>query len=178
MDRKLRELRRRGEARLRDLDLSIPFDLEAFCRALARRRGRSLQVHPLATGIAPYGLWLATPAADYVVYEADTSPLHRLHIILHELSHIIYEHRPVPFGDHSAPILSDVFPDFQPDTIRYLLQRTIYSTDEEQEAEVLATLILERIDAAPHIDAPLLELEIAWLRERIAGASDRASDRR
>ena len=143
MGQDLRALRRRCEARLRELSLPVPFDLDGFCQDLARRRHRPLRLRPVVAPVAPYGVWVATPTSDYIFFEEDTSPLHRLHIILHELSHVICEHYPVPFQDVSISV--DLFPDLRPDTIRLLLQRTVYSTNEEREAELLATLLLARI---------------------------------
>jgi hypothetical protein len=147
MDRHFRVLRRQCEARLHDLDLPVPFDLERFCGALIARRGRPISLRPITAQPGPYGMWAATATTDYIFYEEHTSPLHRLHIILHELSHIICEHRPVPMDELSIP--ADLFPNLHSDTIRLLLQRAVYSTDEEPEAELLATLLLARVTGNP-----------------------------
>jgi hypothetical protein len=143
MSTDFRSLRRRCEARLRKLELPDPFDLPALCAAIGAKRRRP--IHPIAVAgkMGACGLWVSEKDADYVFYEEETSPLHRLHIILHELSHIIFEHRPVPLGD--ACVDSAVFPSLHPETVQALLQRAAYSTDEEREAELLATLLLTRI---------------------------------
>lgn len=143
MGQDLRELRRRCESRLRALALPDPFDLEEFCQSLANLRGRSLYVRSATSGLGPYGLWIATASADYILYAEDTSPLHRLHIILHELSHILWNHHPVPLDDLSIP--EGLFSNLRPETVLRLLQRAVYSTDEEREAEMLATLLLARV---------------------------------
>jgi hypothetical protein len=56
---------------------------------------------------------------------------------------MICEHRPVPLGDACVDAL--LFPHLRPETIRALLQRAAYSSVEEREAELLATLLLTRI---------------------------------
>jgi hypothetical protein len=44
---------------------------------------------------APSGLWIATGAADYIVYPSGASAAERTAIICHELSHILLQHEPV-----------------------------------------------------------------------------------
>jgi hypothetical protein len=167
-------LRRRCAARLHHLALPVPFDLERFCALLAERRGRPLHVRPVAAGLGPHGFWAATTSADYVFYAEETSPLHRLHIILHELAHIVCAHRPPRLED--VPFPTDLFSDLDPETVRLLLQRAAYSTEEEREAEVLATMLLERAGSLPDPGTLTLDAETAWLRERIAAAQPRDSE--
>lgn len=139
----LKELRRRCEARLRELELPTPFEARAFCAVLAGRRGRPILLRPIATRSGPWGLWVAGPSADFIFYERDTSPLHQEHIILHEASHLLCGHRPVPVAD--AELMQLLFPDLCPETVQRVLRRASYSGAEEQEAELLASLILERV---------------------------------
>ena len=60
-----------------------------------------------------YGLWVAMPTADVIFHERETSPLHRGHIILHELCHLLSGHRPAPISREEAARL--LLPDLQPD---------------------------------------------------------------
>jgi hypothetical protein len=53
-----------------------------------------------------------------------------------------------------------------------LLQRSTYSSEEEREAELLASMILARAEVTPSTDAPTLDAETRWLRDRIARARD------
>src|SRR5690242_16850494 len=123
----LSALRRRCEARLHDLPVPVPFDLDRFAASLAERRGRPLFLRPVAAGFTPHGFWLATATADYVFFDEETSPLHRTQIILHELAHIMCEHRnPLP---SDVSILGDLFGDLRPETVRLFLQRAAYSTE-------------------------------------------------
>jgi hypothetical protein len=90
-------LRERCEFVLRDLPIPAPFDEQIFCDALADRRGRpisllALPLHQLDTPEPLYGLVIEKSSCDTVIYERDTSRLHRRQIILHELSHLILGH--------------------------------------------------------------------------------------
>jgi hypothetical protein len=135
-------LRRRCERRLRDVRIPQPFDLDAFCREVEDRRGRPL-LRRAVTGLhshAPCGLWVGTPEADHVFYDPGTSPLHAEHIVLHELAHILSDHT-LDGGD--GP-LTRLFPDLDPATITRVLGRVGYSTVQEREAEMMASLIRGR----------------------------------
>lgn len=87
-----RQLRYRCRRLLRDLQLPQPFSVEALIKRLALQRSRPLHVHPLPGDPVPggpYGLWLVTADEDYIFYERRTSPLHRAHIVLHEIGHML-----------------------------------------------------------------------------------------
>ncbi|MBB2943726.1 hypothetical protein FB565_003455 [Actinoplanes lutulentus] len=130
-------LRQRCAERLRGLRVPDPFDLDQFCAEVSASRGKPLQRRPLS-GLgpgAPCGLWLGLPSADYVFYDPETSPLHAEHIVLHEIAHMLCDHQPK--GDLSALL----FPDLDPALIGHVLGRAGYTTDQEREAELLASMI-------------------------------------
>ena len=87
-------LRSRCEQRLADLRLPVPFALESLCGELALRRGKPLTIvdMPSAHDGGPSGAWIATDEADYVFVDQSARALHREHIVLHELAHIIFDH--------------------------------------------------------------------------------------
>jgi Zn-dependent peptidase ImmA (M78 family) len=126
---------------LRNLDLPIPFEVHAFCRRLAARRAREIVLEPVANAAGPHGLWLAGDNADFVFYQQHTSPAHQDHIILHELCHLLCDHRAELWQELPRQRL---MPDLQPETVQRVLSRASYSDDQEREAELLASLILER----------------------------------
>jgi hypothetical protein len=90
----LRAVRRRCESTLRDVSVPSPFDVRAFTATVSSRRGRPIHLLPKSARLGPCGVWLAMPSADYVFFENATSPLHREHIILHELGHLLRNHAP------------------------------------------------------------------------------------
>src|SRR5215217_1559286 len=91
-EQELRKLRKRCEARLRDLDVPVPFDLDAFCTSVAARRGRAIVLCSVAGRHGPSGAWIASGSIDYIFYAAQTNPLHQQHIALHEVSHLLCDH--------------------------------------------------------------------------------------
>lgn len=127
------------------LPLPDPFSLEVFRRALAAERGRPLTIGampPSAEPGGPSGVWIATDDADYVFVDQAARPVHREHIVLHELAHMVCDHGGAPAlseGDAAA-----LLPALDREMVARVLGRSRYTEDEEREAELLATLIAQR----------------------------------
>ncbi|MGW3207575.1 regulator component [Streptomyces sp. NPDC001135] len=99
---------------------------------------RELPEEVAATGVC--GLWMGTDNADYIFYEARTAPLHREHIILHEIGHVLCDHHRGATRraeDLTGPLVGDL----KANVVNRLMARTSYTTSEEQEAEMIASLI-------------------------------------
>lgn len=144
----LARLRRRCETRIAGIELPRPFDIDAFCAQVAAQRDRPIRIcalpSPARTG-TPCGAWLQTATTDWVFVEHATSRFHRDHIVLHELAHMLCGHR------RAGPLDDSLVATLAPDAIgaiRHMLGRTDYSSEAEQEAELMARLILARA----HID--------------------------
>ena len=148
-----RELRKRCRRLLNELDIQPPLDVEELCRRVGDQRGKPIRLiaHPIPVP-GPYGVWIATAKADYILYQQETSKAHQNHIILHELGHLLAGHKSDPcdddlladlYPDMSPDSLRQRYPDLEPDAVRRALRRTSYDTDQEREAETTATIILE-----------------------------------
>lgn len=124
-----------------DLSLPRPFTVDALIRELASQRGRPIYLYALPSKftINLCGLWVATHEHDEIYVEDKTTPFHREHIILHEIGHIICDHGAADPGSPAA--LSEFMPDLSPGLIERLLARTGYTSEQEQEAELVASLI-------------------------------------
>ena len=149
------------------LPITRPFSLDRFVRSLSERQGRSIELVPNWLGAsAPCGMLVCTKEVDYVCYASNTSWLHQLHIILHEIGHLVLGHDsrritvPLAGPERSAPeppagppegsreslqALQGLLPRLSPALIRRLLGRTAYVEDDERDAEVFATLAGDRI---------------------------------
>lgn len=125
---------------LDDLDLPDPFSIEELLNRVSEKRGRPIHLHPFS-GIAgdelPCGAWMAMEKADHILVEESTSPLHRDHIVLHEISHMLLGHTP-------RQTLAKAFQHLDADLVTGVLTRTSYETEEERSAETLAGLIATR----------------------------------
>lgn len=124
------------------------FSVDALCKVISAQRGRPLHVHPLnlppSSGLNACGMWIATDVADHVFVEHRTSRFHQEHIILHEIGHMLCDH----VTEDLPPALTESLssgPAVDPGLVRQVLARTSYSTGQEKDAELVASLILERV---------------------------------
>jgi hypothetical protein len=151
----LREVRRRCERLLDEVDLPDPFDANVFRDAVAERRGRPIRLVPQEHMVGPCGVLVSMQDVDYVFFEGSTSPVHRDHIIAHELGHLLCEHLPKErLGDE---VLRALMPDLNPAMVRKALARTSYDGREEREAEMIASLTVGRRPVHASVSDPALD---------------------
>lgn len=142
-------LRQRCERLLDDLPVPRPFDLARWSEVVAQHRGRRLHLQPMPglSRTAPCGMWISTRSTDYIFFEANTSPLHAEHIILHEIAHVLSGHT---LGAEIADsVLGGLLPDLDPASIHRILGRVGYASEQEREAEMFATLVHARAGSQP-----------------------------
>ena len=126
------------------LDFPSPFHLRAFCDRLQEQRGRPISLRPVALPPgSPSGLCISTQATDYIFYEVSTSPLHQEHIVLHEIGHLVWGHQATIAG--SEQILGLLLPSLDPRVVTCMLGRGECTGVTEQQAELVATLIMRRV---------------------------------
>ncbi|MER8067614.1 ParH-like protein [Streptomyces sp. NPDC094034] len=142
-DRGLRRQWRHCLRTVEALELPSPFDAGVFIDMLARTRGRPIDLVPVvARPHTPCGLLVTTDRADCILYAADTTPLHQQHILLHEAAHIICgHHETAPAATAAAQVL---LPHLPASLVQRVLGRSVYTEPQEQEAELVASLILTR----------------------------------
>ncbi|WP_327679890.1 hypothetical protein [Kitasatospora sp. NBC_00458] len=151
--REWRGFKARCDALIGQLDVPARYTVESLADAVARWRGRPLRLIPLpradARGSGICGAWIALGESDHVYYSAVTSPVHQAHIVLHELAHILLDHRQGGEPDHEG--LRRLFPDLDPAMAARLLarDRTRTTTGQEREAELLASLMWQHFDSVP-----------------------------
>jgi hypothetical protein len=172
LDVDLRQLRQRCEARLSELDLPEPLTVQAYRDAVAERRGRPMEFRPVAFGTGLSGGWIPGPDRDYVFYERETTLLHQELICLHEVSHMLCGHRPPRV---TAPeVAALLFPDVPTSLVQRMLQRAGYSTEEEREAELLASLVLKRtVGGPPRPEPQPLDTETVGVLRRLEASLER-----
>ncbi|MFG1949402.1 hypothetical protein [Nonomuraea sp. NPDC048826] len=168
-----RRLRRTCEARLESLPLPEPFTAEALCAQVAAQRGRPIRLLPMTRSSGVCGMWVSAGDSDLIFYDQVTTSPHQQHIILHELSHLLCDH--YPSGATSPDQWRHLLPDLDPRMVHRVLGRTTYTDVEEQEAELLASLIQAR---AGKLAAPEVVAETNALTGRIRALLDWADSSR
>jgi hypothetical protein len=128
-----------------------PFSVESLCKAIAEQRGRPIFL--IEEDMPPdcSGLWVWTDTDDIIMYDRRTSRVHQQHIILHEIGHLLAGHDAVPaIGNQRQEFF---LPFLDPALAQRMLCRTHYTDPEEEEAEVIASLLRERNDRwRPRLD--------------------------
>lgn len=137
-----RNARQRCQQLVAATPMPQPWSLDRFIEMVAVQRGRALLVHEISIADildgAPCGLWVETEVADHV-FVAQSTPVHRTQIVLHEISHMLAGH------DRADPEWTRLLtPDVDPDVVRSVLGRSSYTSEQEREAETIATLIAVR----------------------------------
>jgi hypothetical protein len=174
-----RDLRHQCETIVRTLDqriggIPVPFDLNAFLDQLEADRGRPIELIPFST-TAPgklCGIWVGTDRLDLIYHEEATSLLHQDHIILHEIGHMVCNHTGAALSN-TDQVRSLLLTDAVRSQVDTVLGRGAYTEVEEQEAELVATLILERAarpapttravpTSSPEITAAQRRIETIW----------------
>ncbi|MCH0543187.1 toxin [Streptomyces sp. MUM 203J] len=140
----LKRLRKAGARRIAELDLPKVADVDELCRHLGEIRDRPITLVPMQMPAShPCGMWVAARDEDLIFYDANTTSAHQEHIILHELGHIICCHRGAGLLDEATARL--LFPNLDPDLVRDMLLRATYDDVQEQEAEIIAYLLSQRV---------------------------------
>nr|WP_228046735.1 hypothetical protein [Saccharopolyspora sp. HNM0983] len=123
--------------------LPTPWDINEFCDRLERYRGRDIDLVPVRWTVGDStGFWQRRGDRDVIGYTENTSGVHQDHIILHEIGHLISEHRGRCVL--SAEEARQRAPHLAPAAFAHLLGR-VSAEAEEDEAEIIATMVLARI---------------------------------
>lgn len=134
-------------------ELARPWTIVALIAKLEVDRGRAIVIRDLPTVIDRSGkfcgLWVATDTTDYVFVDAGGGELRRIHVLLHELAHIILKHE-----QPAVSVAVELLPDLDPQLIRQVLGRNAYDDCREYEAELLATHMLRMIETPTCEDLP------------------------
>ncbi|MBP0456132.1 regulator component [Streptomyces montanisoli] len=137
-------LRRCCEKQIDQLRLPYRFTTRELCAAIADLRGKPIVLKPLSTlGAvdAPCGVRIETPTADLLYYEEGTSVHHQRHILTHELCHVYCDHPgSLQINADTAHALG-----VNATLVMRMAGRTSYATADEREAEMMATVIRQRI---------------------------------
>lgn len=136
-------VRDRYATTLREIGVPSPFDLDEFRRRLECHRRRPIfLIDTPSLPEAVSGLWLGTGDGDYVFYPQGVTPLYRAHVVLHEFSHMLLGHGAA--AKDRRCIAELLTPELSSRIVQLALGRSGYSTAEERDAELMASLLLER----------------------------------
>lgn len=128
------------------------FTLSGFLSFVSEKKGREIITIPWSMPATLFGFWMSDGEApkEYIFYRNNVPIIHQIHIQLHELSHFLLGH---PTIQIDQKMIVDVIERKAPLPFADLLQlRSPKQTESETQAEILATLIQERVIRYSHLD--------------------------
>ena len=140
------DARPKAEKILRDLDFDFQaFDIEKFISWIGVLKGREILTIPWDMPRNLFGAWMSDgeEPKEYVFYRNNVPRIHQIHIQLHELAHLLFDH---PTLKIDRKLIEEVMrgqAELPFDDL--VLLRSPKSTEFETEAETLASLIQEQV---------------------------------
>ena len=153
------------------------FTLDHFVHHLEQLRRRAIIVGDVPFQAELFGLWFPEVTTDYIFVNSRVHPVHRTHIVLHELSHILLEHQTMPLDELlDAKILRELGIRGAQGHLRS--RRTLKAPNnlEEKEAEVFVSLLHHEIVRAERFAELLGETTSLAYRRRFSRALDYGED--
>lgn len=148
-----RRLHRRCRARVEELLLPFPLRPEAVKERLEGIRDREIWVLPDGGALPAQisGLWLGAATRDYVYFREGLAGCRLDHTLMHEFAHMMCHHRSATLADREwlraqAPQL------VTGEDIEHICMRSNFDSADEQEAELMASLMLARMSTGPSLD--------------------------
>ncbi|MFF7728912.1 hypothetical protein [Streptomyces sp. NPDC008001] len=147
-------IRRRCKQLIQELALPASTDLQGLCDIVARRVGRPIRLVPMSLDGVVSGMTATTDDAYWVIYEQKTSPWHQVHIVLHEIGHLLLGH------DQDPAVTEDALKVWTPSVdvatamrrmglTMGLARHHCYDNLTERETEILGTLLMEKVVPPP-----------------------------
>jgi hypothetical protein len=123
------------------------FQIADFVGWVESRRGRPIRVVPMPLPPELFGAWIEGDTADYIFFEDEPLHVHTVHILLHELSHILLGHKTVRVSGELAPVVKPAASESGQahQSLNGLFRQVGYADEQEVEAETLSSLIQHRV---------------------------------
>lgn len=145
------------EARMKAVLAKLDFDfsrftMDDFVTWVQTHTGREISFILWDMPPSMFGVWMsdADEPVEHVFIDKNASPLHKVHIQLHELSHIICEHPTARLTKtEMQELLLKAAQD--PGVLNEVLLRAPAKKELEQEAEMLAALIQYQVIKHKHL---------------------------
>ncbi|WP_312018679.1 hypothetical protein [Streptomyces sp. I05A-00742] len=147
-------IRRRCKQLIAELALPAATDLRGLCDVVALRVGRPIHLVPMSLDGVVSGMTATTDDGYWIVHELKTSPWHQVHIVLHELGHLLLGH------DQDPAVTEDALKVWTPSVdvatamrrmglTMGLARHHCYDNLTERETEILGTLLMEKVVPPP-----------------------------
>lgn len=136
----------RVQALLDQLDYDFnQFELMHFVGHIENCRRKGIHLLPIECDPALFGIWLSGDEVEYIFYNAFVQPIHQVHIVLHEIGHMLLGHEKRPIKNI---LPSDMVAEWKlygmTGRARYAPTDDAHADAEEQETEHFVYLVQQR----------------------------------
>jgi hypothetical protein len=126
------------------------FTMDSFIGHVEQIRGRPIHLQAFDFKDGTFGYWVPSKTDDFIAYRDGLVYLHTVHVIMHEIGHMLMGHKPT----------TDVFSILRVDQLldagllrpkamtRIVPISTPFDSAAEQECELFATLVQQRVRRA------------------------------
>lgn len=128
------------------------FELNHFLDHIQRMRKRKLILMPTTLKHEIVAMWVYTDRADYIFFKSSDHVIHRTHNILHEIAHMMLDHKRIPLEDVLTPELFHELFSGQITGRPRRITREPSNDIEELEAEEFVFAIQERVMVTNRIE--------------------------
>ncbi len=157
-----KDIREKTEAIIEELDFDYSsFTIQRFVTFIEDYIGRKIELIPWTMPKKIFGAWISDQdlSTEFIFFDENAPPMHRIHILLHELGHLIRDHKTLHLDiAHIGGLIAKG--EGSEDLITSALMRSDQTNTEEVEAELFAILTqqlilqhieMEQMAAATHV---------------------------
>lgn len=122
------------------------FKLHHFVDHIAQIHNRRIFVVPFPFTSTIFGVWVHATIGDYILCNNTLQPIHQTHIVLHEIAHILLEHRRQRIDDVLPPeLLQQIGESNVMGRLRVAQVMKNCHNEEEEESELFVYLIQRQL---------------------------------
>ncbi|MEU6083814.1 hypothetical protein [Streptomyces sp. NPDC047108] len=141
-------VRKRCERRLAELELPPTSDIHVLVAHIAERLGQPVKLVPRDLDPREVsGQCVLRNGTYWIIYQRNTSHWHQMHIICHELGHLVGGHECIDIGDEAESRPEPTTRILGQSAVARMLGRSHYDSPPEREAEVHGTLLRQHLAA-------------------------------
>jgi len=136
------------------------FTIDGFAEWIAAWRGRPIEMVRIPLPPDMFGAWIKSERTDYIFYDDGPFRVHSIHILLHELSHVLLNHKTIHVDANVDILLHHYLRSLDTDgslatlvTLQGLCRTLKYTDQQELEAETLSSLTQARVFHLAGLDA-------------------------
>ena len=122
------------------------FELVHFVEHVAQHRNKPIRLIPYPFTESIFGVWVPATYHDYIFYTMRVHHVHQVHIVLHEIAHMLLNHHRRRIDDVLPPELLLQFNSAElVGRLRVPPTKAVHDDEEEQESELFVLLIQRQL---------------------------------